>query len=151
MKYKKSQIGWLVIGTLALITFFLYLAYANQWGDSPLTFIPFVLIAALFLFLCCLFYQLTIELDGGALKLTYGIGLIKFKFRIDEFERAEVIKTPWQYGIGIRVTPKGMLYNIQGSKAVLIKFSSEEKNKSIMIGSQEPFQLKEAIEKNIKN
>ncbi len=150
MKYKKSQIGWIAIMIFAPVIIFLYLAYANQWGNNPLPFVPFLVLAVLFVVICFMFYKLTVELDESTLKLTYGIGLIRIKFKIDELVRIEIIRTPWYYGLGIRITPKGMLYNIQGSKAVNIEYTSNGKSKSVMVGTPEPEQLKKALEDNWK-
>jgi hypothetical protein len=129
---------------------YLYLAYANQWGNNPLPFAPFLLLSILCFVICLLFYKQTVEIDGSTLKLIYGIGLIKLKFKIDQLERTEIIKTPWYYGLGIRITPKGMLYNINGSKAVKIEYRSNGKNKSIMVGTADPEQLKRALDKTFK-
>ena len=150
MKYKKSQVGWVAMGIFAPVILFLYLAYANQWGNNPLPFVPFLLLSGLFIIICSLFYKLTIELDESTLKLIYGVGLIRIKFKIDKIEHIEIIKTPWYYGLGIRITPKGMLYNIQGSRAVEIKYVSNGKSKSVMIGTLEPERLKQALEDNFK-
>lgn len=138
------------MGIFAPIILFLYLAYANQWGNNPLPFVPFLLLTGLFIIICSLFYKLKIEVDESTLRLTYGIGLIRIKFKIDELKYIEIIKTPWYYGLGIRITPKGMLYNIQGSKAVNIKYIRNGRNKSVMIGTPEPEQLKKALEDNFK-
>lgn len=80
--------------------------------------------------------------------MSYGIGLIRIRFKIDKLEATQIIKTPWYYGLGIRVTPKGMLYNIQGSKAVEIKYLGNGKSKSVMIGTAEPELLVKALEDN---
>ena len=97
-----------------------------------------------------MFYKLTVELSDSTLKLTYGIGLIRIKFKIDELLQTNIIRTPWYYGLGIRITPKGMLYNIQGLKAIKIDYTSSGKRKSVMIGTPEPDQLKKALEYNWK-
>lgn len=148
MVYKKSQIGWLATGLFAAAILFLSLAYVNQWGAKPLTFIPFIVIVVLFIAISALFYKLTVEIDGSTLRLIYGIGLIRISFRIDELEQVEIIKTPWYYGLGIRITPKGMLYNIQGSKALIVRYLSKGKRKSVMVGTPEPEKLKKALEDN---
>lgn len=150
MYYKKSQVGWVIMGIFTPVILFLYLAYANQWGNNPLPFVPFLLFTGLLIIICSLFYKLTIELDESTLKLTYGIGLIRIKLKIDELEHIEIIKNPWYYGLGIRITPKGMLYNIQGSKAVNIKYMGNGKSKSVLVGTPEPERLKKALEENIK-
>ena len=150
MKYKKTQIGWVAMAIFAPVILLLYLVYKNQWGNNPLPFVPFLTLTLILVFICAMFYQLTVELSGSTLKLIYGIGLIRIKFKIDELERTEIITTPWYYGLGIRKTPKGMLYNIQGSKAVNIEYISNGKRKLVMVGTPEPEQLKKALEDNWK-
>jgi len=97
-----------------------------------------------------MFYKLSVELQGTKLRLIYGIGLIRFKFNIDQLECSEIITTPWYYGLGIRITPKGMLYNIHGSKAVRIEYITNGKRESVMIGTPEPEQLKNSLEQNVR-
>ncbi|MBT8263060.1 MAG: hypothetical protein KJO05_09580 [Bacteroidia bacterium] len=150
MNYKKSQTGWIVIGIMVPILVLLYLSYVHQWGDNPLPLLPFAIIAIVLIIAAALFYQLTVEVDRTTVKVIYGIGLIRIKFKIDELLSTHVIRTPWYYGYGIRITPKGMLYNIQGSKAVEIKFISKGKHKSVMIGSPEPEKLQRAIDHNFR-
>ena len=150
MPYKRTQIGWLVIAFIVPMIAFLVVLYVNQWGDNPIPFWPFILIASLFVIAILLFYKLTIEIDGNTLKLTYGIGIIKFKIRIDQLLSVEEVRNPWYYGWGIRITPKGMLYNIHGFKAVAIKYFKDGKEKSVMVGTDEPDELLRAIEYNFQ-
>ncbi|MEM1135923.1 MAG: hypothetical protein AAGI07_08780, partial [Bacteroidota bacterium] len=76
--------------------------------------------------------------------------LIRISFKIDRLEQAQIIKTPWYYGLGIRMTPEGMLYNIQGPKAVKIRYLSNGRNKSVMIGTLEPEKLNKVLETHFK-
>jgi len=148
MHYKKSQIATLLIGIMFLFSLTFGIAYVNQWGNSPLTLTSFLIVTSILALITVLFYKLTVEIDGKVLKLTYGIGLIKFKFQIDKLEKIQTIKIPWHYGLGIRLTSQGILYNIHGLKAVKIKYSNSGKSKSMMIGTAEPELLKEAFEKS---
>jgi hypothetical protein len=150
MTYRKAQTGWIMILMLSPIIILLYFTYEYQWGDNPLPLIPFFIISAVLLFALALFYQLSVEVDRDHIKVVYGIGLIRFKFTIDELLETRVIRTPWYYGLGIRITPKGMLYNIQGFKAVELKFISKGKHKTVMIGSSEPERLQRVLEENFK-
>lgn len=150
MNYKKSQIGWIVILVFGLIVIFINVAQVNQGENTTLPFVVFRVFAFLFVVIGLLFYKLTVELSGAILKLTYGIGLIRIKFQIDALEQTEVIKTPWYWGLGIRMTPNGMLYNIQGSKAVKIEYISKGEQKSVMVGTPEPEQLKKALDNTFK-
>ncbi|GAB3009747.1 hypothetical protein GCM10027284_30280 [Cyclobacterium sediminis] len=148
MKYKQSQFGWVIILLFILLVVFLCLAYALQWGNNPLTFTPFLVLSSVVVVLGFMLYKLTVEVRGSTLRLAYGIGLINFKFEIDQLEELEIIRVPWYYGIGIRITPKGMLYSIHGWKALQLKYKSKGKSKSLMVGTSEPEQLKRALESN---
>ena len=150
MKYKQSQFGWVVIILFTLLVAFLCLAYAFQWGNNPLSFIPFLTLSSIPVILGLMLYKLTVEVKGTTLRLSYGIGLISLKFEIDELEETENIRVPWYYGIGIRITPKGMLYSIHGWKALRIKYKSKGKSKRVMVGTAEPELLKKLLEHNCK-
>ena len=148
MVYNKSQTGWAIIFIFTLVIIHIFLSYTFEWGNSPLTLKYFLLLTGLFTIVILLFYKLTVEINGTVLKLTYGIGLIKFSYKIDKLEEIEVVKNPWYYGFGIRITTKGMLYNIQGLKAIRLCFTNGGKKKCIMVGTSEPKLLKKALKEN---
>jgi hypothetical protein len=148
MHYKKTQIGWIIIAIFVAILFILYFAHQNQWGNDPLPFVVFVFLEIVFTITLLLFYKLTIELKDSELTLTYGIGLIRIKFRMAELEEVQITKTSWYHGLGIRFTPTGMLYNIQGMKAVKIKYHRKGKSKWVLVGTAEPNALKQVLEDN---
>lgn len=151
MNYMKSQTGWILLGLFVPILVFLLFAYLTQWGDRPIPTILFLLLTGLLIFITLLFYKLTIEIVGTTIQIIYGIGLIRIKLILDVLHKVEVITTPWYYGLGIRITPKGMLYNIQGFKAVKLEYQHKGKNISVMIGTPEPERLKESLEKIFSN
>ena len=150
MIYRKSQIGWIIIGIFITAIILICLTYLNQWGSNSFTTVTFLISLVLFAVIISLFYKLTIEIDGSIIKVIYGIGIIKIKIKVDKLLKIESIKTPWYYGLGIRFTPKGLLYNIHGSKAVLIDFTSKGQSKSMMIGTAEPQKLTRALEEAFK-
>ena len=92
MKYKQSQFGWVVIILFTLLVAFLCLAYAFQWGNNPLSFIPFLTLSSIPVILGLMLYKLTVEVKGTTLRLSYGIGLISLKFEIDEDRKSKVQK-----------------------------------------------------------
>ncbi len=145
-RYRKAQTGWLIIWIFIPVLILNYVLYHFQWGDRPLSLTPFVILTVTFIFIILLFYQLTVVIDGTVLKVVYGIGLIRLRFNMDQVIEVNAIKTPWYYGWGIRITPKGMLYNIQGSGAVAVRYLKDRKERFVMIGSPEPEALKTAIE-----
>ena len=151
MVYKKTQIGWWLIAVFAIPIVWLLLAYFYQWGSRPLTKTSLVFSVVLLILIVLLFYRFTVETEQDTIRLTYGIGLIRITPKIDELIRTEVVKTPWYYGLGIRITPKGMLYNIQGTGAVLLEYMHDGKLKTVMIGSPEPEKLKRVLDTQFKN
>ncbi|MHB1278704.1 MAG: hypothetical protein ACYC1Q_09910 [Bacteroidia bacterium] len=147
MTYKKTQIGWFAIWTFIPGIILMYLFYDYEWGNNPLPFSLFLVMCGLFVLILAMFYRLKTEIDGNTIRLSYGIGLIRFRFTIDSLVEAKIIRTPWYYGIGIRITPKGMLYNIHSRDAVEISYLRDGKMKSFMLGSAEPEELKRALDK----
>ena len=150
MVYKKTQIGWWLIVVFTIPILWLVFAYLQQWGSRPLTVISLVFGDVLLILIVLLFYRLTVEIENDWVRLTYGIGLIRIRLKIEELISTKVVKTPWYYGLGIRITPKGMLYNIQGSRAVLIEYMHRGELKTVMIGSPEPEKLKRVLETGLK-
>ena len=149
MNYRKTQIGWWLIVLFTIPILWLVVAYFQQWGSRPLTELSLVFAIILLALIILLFYRLTVEVKNDTIRLTYGIGLIKITLRIDELISTRVVKTPWYYGLGIRITPKGMLYNIQGTRAVLVEYMHKGQLKTVMVGSAEPEKLKELLDARI--
>ena len=109
----------------------------------------FVALAILFVIITLLFYKLTIQLQGSVIKVIFGIGLIKFQIKVDQLVKTKITKTPWHYGLGIKITPKGMLYNIQGTKAVAVEYVSNGITKSVLLGTKEPEKLEQIIREKL--
>jgi hypothetical protein len=145
MNYSKTQYGKLIISLFAIISLigFLSFFFLRQVDEIP----PLVIFGfPVIMFLTgLLFYKLNVSIEKDGVRLKYGIGLISLKFKMDEVESLESIKTPWYYGLGIRITPKGILYNIQGLKAVRIHYLKDGKSKKVMIGTDEPEELMKAL------
>lgn len=149
MIYRKTQIGGWLIVFFTIPILWLVFAYFQHWGSRPLTELSLAFAIILLTLIVLLFYRLTVEVKNNRIRLTYGIGLIKITLKIDELISTRVLKTPWYYGLGIRITPKGMLYNIQGSRAVLVEYMHKGELKTVMVGSAEPEKLKEILDSRI--
>ncbi len=95
------------------------------------------------------FFSLNVVVDEEFLRLKFGLGLIKKKFKLKDIIEAKSVKHHWYQGWGIRYwAPKKMwIFNISGFKAVDIKLRN---NKSYRIGTVEPNKLVEAINQSLK-
>ncbi|WP_375238717.1 hypothetical protein [Aurantibacter sp.] len=133
--YKKTEFGVLLniaLGLISIITigFFLF-----QIGSNPIPLIPVLGLTGLFLLIILSFYKLTITIDDKKIEAKFGIGLIKRSLLLSEIDYStiEEIKVPATYGIGIRITPHGTLYNVKIGNAIKIK----SHNKTFFVGTDE--------------
>jgi hypothetical protein len=104
-----------------------------------------IVLTGIMIFVGLLFYKLRIKIDGGGIHLIYGTGLIRKTIRPDRIDQLTVLKTPWYCGLGIRITPKGILYNIHSLRAVKIDYVKRGRQKTVMIGTPEPEDLREFL------
>ncbi|AEE18217.1 hypothetical protein JM84_1453 [Dokdonia sp. Hel_I_63] len=113
IRYKETQPFHLIVIicaiSIALMTFFIIKQLINN--DT----IPYTLIACclLFIVILILFYKLEIIITSRYAIASFGIGLLYKKIAINELDitTARGVKIPWYWGIGIRFTPEGTLYN----------------------------------------
>ena len=90
-----------------------------------------------------LFANLTVEIDSEHLHIRFGIGLIRKRFPLEQIDTCRPVSNPWIYGLGIRLTPHGWLYNVSGVEAVELKMKS---GKTCRIGTDEPEILTAALQ-----
>lgn len=103
----------------------------------------YLLVGAGVLFVGALFSKLTIAIEDGMLRASFGPGLIRKKVRLAEIASVRPIPVRWWYGWGIRITPHGWLYNVSGWKAVEITLRS---GRRFCLGTDEPENLLKAIQ-----
>lgn len=145
--YRHTQVGYLnlmmldTICVLEVVVWFLLPAEQQAEATSICVSI-FVFIVTLGL----LFYRLTVELHEGTIRLQFGIGLIQKTIRQHEIRSIRVVRNKWYYGWGIRLTPHGWLWNIQGLGAVELEYLT---GKKFRIGSDEPAVLCAAVQSGL--
>jgi hypothetical protein len=113
-------------------------------GDYQL---PLTLIAlSLLLFVALQMYALKVTVDDRAVRLSFGAGLVRKTFPLENIITCEPVhNSPW-LGWGVKWFPGGWLYNVDGLEAVEL----EMKNAGLIrIGTDEPDKLQVAILKRI--
>jgi len=93
-----------------------------------------------------LFAALTAVIEEDGLEIRFGPGVIRKRIPLKDIESCQVVKNPWYYGWGIRLTPHGWLYNVSGSHAVEIKMKTGKKYR---IGTDAPNDLEQVIRQSI--
>ena len=145
-KYEHFQWSWSII--IAMI--FLVLVLSLKFDDPLNPSLPFFVTMAFQLFLILIpvmFYGLRTTINDQDITLRYGIGIITIRIALSDIKKTKVVRNPWYYGIGIKVIPKGMLYNAHGFDAVELRFHRGKKR--VRIGTAEPLILKYEIDKRI--
>lgn len=144
MKYQKTQYSWIPILFILMLVFINY-AYFNNMGTKPIPLLPTVLLTVFFVLLSLTFYKLTISITAIEITAKFGIGLLKRRMLLQDIKTIELVKIPWYYGIGIRATPYGLLYNIRTGKAILLQNSN--KTKTFLVGTADFENIKNILEK----
>jgi len=97
--------------------------------------IPFVLLL--------MFSSLRVTVDSERLAWAFGVGFPNYSLAIRDMDRVEAAHPSLLYGIGIRITPQGWLYNVGGGPAIAITTGK----KTVLIGTDDPDGLMRAIER----
>ena len=106
--------------------------------DRPvflLTLLPLVALAAVLA-------TLTIEVDETELRHHFGLGFWRKRVPLDEIVDATRTTSTWIEGWGIRLTFRGMLYNVSGTDAVEFRLRS---GRRFRLGTDEPDVLLAAL------
>lgn len=144
--YKHRQTGTLVLyalGSGAVMTAAL-LTLVSSGSAKVVTGVVLVI-----LLLCILlFWSLTVVVTSGHLAVWFGPGVIRRAFRIEDIRDSRIVRNPWYYGWGIRLTPHGWLFNVSGFDAVELEFKN---NRKFRIGTDEPQQLLTAIQQVVRH
>ena len=142
-EYKHTQIGYLLIVALGAATLLIgYLNLVTRFNPGTL------LLLVIMIFCLALFATLTTHVNGQAVDLQFGIGLIRRRFPLQNVEEYRIVTNPWYYGWGIHLIPGGWIYNVSGWEAIELQMKGGGKYR---IGTNDPHGLLKAIEDSIKS
>jgi hypothetical protein len=85
---------------------------------------------------------LTVEVDGETIRLRFGVGVIRKRIGLAEVRAWQAVRNPWYCGWGIRLGPRGQLWNVSGFDAVELALPE---GRRFRIGTDEPHALVSAI------
>ena len=89
------------------------------------------------------FHSLNVRVEAEYVRLRFGIGLVRKKFKLADIEQVLPTQSHWYNGWGIKKVRHGWLFNVSGFGAVELKFKN---GKRALIGTDEPKKLAAAIE-----
>lgn len=144
MNYRHTQFGWIMVICFAFAGAII-VGVACNLPPKPREAFPMFLVVAVLLASFLLFYDLTVEVNDEFIRLRFGIGLIRKKFRLADVVKCAPVRNRWWMGWGIHGWPgrnRGWLFNVSGWDAVELKLKS---GVTYRIGTDEPQQLAEFI------
>ena len=137
--YRHTQVGWVIFGVTAAV---LALVWAQLPPEAAVAArFPLLLVAAL---LVLVFSALTVQVDEDAIRLCFGVGLVRKRIPLREVKGWREVRNPWYTGWGIRLGPGYMLWNVSGFDAVELDLAS---GRRFRVGTDEPLALVSAIER----
>jgi hypothetical protein len=142
-RYQHTQVGYLNIITIAVAMVLIGILLPIT-GNNWITIVVLIILGVVLV----LFSTLTVAIWEDELEIRFGPGLIRKRFKLNEIESCQVVKSPWYYGWGIRVTPRGTLYRVSGFYSVEINLKT---GKKYLIGTDVPQELEEAIKQTINS
>ena len=136
--YRRTQFGTAnVVALLAGLCVVWVISLYVGWHPAS------ILVAGILVVAMVLFCTLTIEVDRRLLRCSFGPGLIRKSFPLEEIVSAKAVQNRWYYGWGIRLTPHGWLFNVSGLEAVELQLVQGNR---FRIGTLEPEAVVLAIE-----
>jgi len=140
-RYRHTQVGYLIIATMAAVMVWIGVVLANS-GINWTAIGGLAVIAVALV----LFSSLTVVIGEDEVEARFGPGPIRKRFKLNEIESCQVVRNHWYYGWGIRLTPHGVQYTVSGLDAVEIKLRT---GKKFRIGTDVPQELEAAIRQAI--
>jgi protein-S-isoprenylcysteine O-methyltransferase Ste14 len=137
--YEHRQFGWLMAAIGAVIAIALLVMHAQGPLPAAVWLVPLIVLV-----LAALLGSLRVTVDRKAVRWHFGPGIWRKHVALAQISDVEVTRTRFWNGWGIRLTPRGWLYNVAGLDAVMIRTRD---GKAVLIGSDEPRRLKAAIDR----
>jgi len=112
----------------------------TQSGSAMIALLAFIVVALIATGI--IFSRLTITIEDGFLRASFGPGLTVKNVPLSEIASCQPIRIRWWYGWGIHLTRYGWLYNVAGWDAVAITLRDGRK---FALGTDDPQGLAAAI------
>jgi len=137
MRYRHTQIGWVIIGAIAYVALIAIFGFpAGTFGVGLSVLFACVTLALL------LFVTMTVTVDEKHVALRFGVGLVRKRIALDDVRAYRSVRNAWYYGWGIHLVPGGTLYNVSGLSAVDLSLAG---GRHVRIGTDQPEALLAAL------
>jgi len=135
--YRHTQVGWVqlaIFGAVA-VCYLVFILPMPNGGAYLLVLLPLMAIILAH-------SVLTVEVTREEVSAAFGGGWRVRRVKLARVHAARIVANPRYYGFGVRITPKGMLYNVAGTRAVEVELES---GVTFRLGTDESERLRDAI------
>ena len=142
--YRHTQTGWTIIALVGAAIVVEVVIAAALASENTVALALSGAVAAVLAVVLALFSTLTVSVDDAAVRLSFGLGVLRREVPLDEVVAARAVKNPWIAGWGVRVIPHGRLYNVGGFDAVELQLDG---GRVVRVGTDEPAALLAAVQR----
>jgi hypothetical protein len=140
--YSHKQPGAAILWGIGLLLVALLIIF------GPAAAHPALLVVLGFLVLAgVVFSSLTVEVTASSLVFWFGPGVLRKQVPLAEIAGVEVVRNPWYWGLGWRITPRGMLYSVSGLDAVEI---TRRDGSRFRLGTDQPERLVRTLQEALE-
>ena len=145
--YKHTQTGWTIITLIGAGIVVEVVVVAALASENTVALALGGAVAAVLAVVLALFSTLTVTVDDVAVRLSFGLGVLRREVPLDAVAAARAVKNSWLAGWGVRVIPHGRLYNVGGFDAVELQLDS---GRVVRVGTDEPAALLAAVQRALR-
>jgi hypothetical protein len=138
--YEHTETGWVIIVVMGATMAGIYAAFT--FGAMPGGGGVQALMQSLLLLSLLNFYRQRVTVDGQAVRLSMGLGLIRRRVPLAEIASAAPFKAPWLYGWGIHYVGDGWIFNVSSLDCVELRFKN---GRRLLVGTDDQLALHAAI------
>jgi hypothetical protein len=142
-RYRHTQIGWtlIVLVVAVVLAELTVVAFSEPRGTLTLALSgAFVAVVAVML---ALFSTLTVVVDDRAVRVLFGLGSLRREVMLADITAARKVRNHWYAGWGVRIIPRGRLYNVGGLDAVELEMDN---GRVVRVGTDQPDALLAAVQ-----
>ena len=141
-RYRHTQVGWTLIVLVVAVVLAELTLVAFSTPRSTLALALAGALVAVVAVMLALFSTLTVVVDDRTVSLSFGFGSLRREVLLADVTTARKVRNHWYAGWGVRIIPRGRLYNVGGLDAVELEMDN---GRVVRVGTDQPDALLAAV------
>jgi len=142
-RYRHTQVGWTLIVLVVAVVLAELTLVAFSTPRSTLALALAGALVAVVAVMLALFSTLTVVVDDRTVSLSFGFGSLRREVLLADVTTARKVRNHWYAGWGVRIIPRGRLYNVGGLDAVELEMDN---GRVVRVGTDQPDALLAAVQ-----